>query len=270
MTAAADPRLQGEGGGAGTDAGVDVVTGAFGYSGSYIARALLGVGRQVRTITAHPERAPRDLPLEVRPLNFDDPLELVESLQGSTTLYNTYWVRFDHGQADHDRAVANSRTLFHAARRAGVKRIVHISITHPHVGSPFSYFRGKALVERALFEADVPYAVLRPAILFGGDGVLLNNIAWLLRRLPVFAVGGNGQYRIRPVHVDDLARLCIEQGAASSDSVITRWGPNVRPSWSWWSPSGQRWEAAPVSSAFREQLSRRCQACSAWLCTTFC
>jgi nucleoside-diphosphate-sugar epimerase len=209
----------------GTDTGVDVVTGAFSYSGSSIARALIDAGHHVRTITGHPDRAPQDTPIEARPLNFDDPIELTESLQGATTLYNTYWVRFAHGQVDHDRAVANSRTLFHAARRAGVRRIVHVSITHPRIDSPFPYFRGKALVERSLFETDVPYAVVRPAILFGGEGVLLNNIAWLLRRLPVFAIGGNGEYRIRAIHVDDLAQLCVEQGATRSDSVINAVGP---------------------------------------------
>jgi NADH dehydrogenase len=207
------------------DIGLDVVTGAFSYSGRAIARALMDAGRRVRTLTGHPERAPRDTLIELRALDFDDPLGLVESLRGATTLYNTYWVRFAHGETDHDRAVSNSRTLFAAARRAGVQRIVHISITHAQVDSPFAYFRGKALVERDLFESGVPYAVLRPAILFSGDGVLLNNIAWLLRRLPVFAVGGDGRYRIRAVHVDDLARLCLEQGAARSDVVIDAVGP---------------------------------------------
>ena len=208
------------------DAGpVDVVTGAFGYSGAAIARALRAGGRRVRTLTAHPGRAGRDDATEVRPLDFDDPIGLAESLRGATTLYNTYWVRFPRAGNDHAAAVANSRTLFVAARRAGIERIVHVSITHPSVMSPFSYFRGKAQVERVLAEMGVPYAVVRPAILFGGDGVLLNNIAWLLRRLPLFAVGGRGDYRVRPVHVDDLARLCVGLGAGRTETVIDAVGP---------------------------------------------
>jgi NADH dehydrogenase len=161
----------------------------------------------------------------VRPLNFDDQIGLVKSLEGVTTLYNTYWVRFAHGRVDHELAVENSRALFHAAKRAGVERIVHVSITHPSVDSPLPYFRGKALVERALAETEVSYAVLRPAILFGGDGVLLNNIAWLLRRLPVFAIGGRGEYRIRGIHIDDLANLCVVKGAERFDSVTDAVGP---------------------------------------------
>jgi NADH dehydrogenase len=207
------------------DTGLDVVTGAFSYSGRAIAAALLERGRQVRTITGHPGREPKDCPLEVRPLDFDDQLGLEESLQGATTLYNTYWVRFAHKRIDHDLAVANSRTLFQSAKRAGVQRIVHISITHPSADSPWPYFRGKALVERALAESEVPFAVLRPAILFGGDGVLINNIAWLLRHLPVFAVGGSGNYRVRAIHVDDLAQLCLAKGSEHHNSVTDAVGP---------------------------------------------
>ncbi len=205
--------------------GFDVVTGAFSYSGAAIARELERVGRRVRTLTGHPERAPAGSGLDVRPLDFDNVIELTASLRGATTLYNTYWVRFPHQHDDHERAVANLRTLFNAARHAGVERIVHVSITHPSISSPYGYFRGKAEAERALAEVGVPYAVLRPALLFGGDGVLLNNIAWLLRRLPVFAVGGTGDYRIRAIHIDDLAALAVTAGWERDDSVTDAVGP---------------------------------------------
>jgi uncharacterized protein YbjT (DUF2867 family) len=208
-----------------SDTGLDVVTGAFSYSGRAIAAALVDAGRQVRTITGHPGRAPLGSTLDVRPLDFDDQLGLVESLRGVTTLYNTYWVRFARGHVDHQLAIVNSRALFQAAKRAEVQRIVHISITHPSASSPSPYFSGKAAVERALAEAGVPYAILRPAILFGGDGVLINNIAWLLRHLPVFAVGGRGDYRIRGIHVDDLAQLCLAKGKERDDSVTDAVGP---------------------------------------------
>ena len=180
----------------------------------------------MRTLTGHPGRANPDTAIDVQRLDFDDVVGLTSSLEGATTLYNTYWVRFPHGQDDHERAVANSRTLFHAARQAGVERIVHVSITHPSISSPYGYFRGKAHVERALAEVGVTYAVLRPAILFGGDGVLINNIAWLLRHLPVFGVGGRGDYRIRPMHIDDLAALAVAAGAERTDMVVDAVGPD--------------------------------------------
>jgi uncharacterized protein YbjT (DUF2867 family) len=203
----------------------DVVTGAFSYSGAAIASELQAAGRRVRTLTGHPDRAPAGSSIEVRPLDFADPATLSESMRGARTLYNTYWVRFAHGQVDHPVAVARSRVLFQAAAQAGVQRIVHVSITNPSPDSPYPYFRGKAAVEQALHDLGVSHAVLRPAILFGGNGVLINNIAWLLRHLPLFAVGGTGEYHIRPIHVDDLARLAVRAGNSPATETSDAVGP---------------------------------------------
>jgi len=205
---------------------LDAVTGAFSYSGAAIARELLKRSHQVRTLTGHPGRAPAGTPIDSRPLDFGDPDGLRASLTGVHTLYNTYWVRFAHGDVNHEVAVANSRALFSAAVAAGVQRIVHVSITNPSADSPDSYFRGKAAAEQVLAGSGIPsYAVARPAILFGSKGVLVNNVAWLLRRLPVFAIGGRGDYRLRPVHVDDLAALCIDLGARTDTTVVDAVGP---------------------------------------------
>ena len=207
----------------------DVVTGAFGYSGAAIARELLTAGHQVRTLTGHPGRAPAGSAIDARPLDFADADGLERDLRGAHTLYNTYWVRFGRGSATHATAVANSRVLFAAAARAGIQRIVHVSITHADPASPYPYFSGKAAVEAHLRDLGVPYAIARPAILYGGQGVLLNNIAWLLRRLPVFAVGGRGDYRIRPIHVDDLARLCLQLAGQPGSATVDAVGPDSLP-----------------------------------------
>jgi len=206
---------------------LDLVTGAFSYSGSHIAQRLLDGGHEVRTLTHHPERAHplRDV-VDARRYRFDDPAELTRSLTGVTTLYNTYWVRFDHGASTYRNAVENSRMLFAAARRAGVERIVHVSITNPSVSSRLPYFRGKALVESGLAQSGSPYSIVRPTWLFGGErDVLVNNIAWILRRMPVFPVPGTGRYRVQPVHVDDLARLCVQAASDDEDTVIDAAGP---------------------------------------------
>jgi uncharacterized protein YbjT (DUF2867 family) len=206
---------------------MDLVTGAFSYSGSHIAQRLLDAGRQVRTLTGHVDRD-HALQGDVEALGyrFDNPAALATSLEGVSTLYNTYWVRFDRGQTTFANAFENSRLLFFAAKRAGVERIVHVSITNPSIDSPLPYFRGKALVEYALAQAGTPYAIIRPTWLFGGHrDVLVNNIAWILRRLPVFALPGNGTYHVQPVHVDDLARICVEAANPSDDLVIDAAGP---------------------------------------------
>ncbi len=211
------------------DTRLDLVTGAFSYSGSHIARQLLEAGRRVRTLTFHPDRPhPLRDRVEARLYSFGDVAALADSLDGVTHVYNTYWVRFDHGATTFADAVENSRALFFAARHAGVKRIIHVSIANPRIESPLPYYRGKARVERALAEVGVPYSIIRPTLVFGGErDVLTNNIAWILRRAPVFAVPGDGRYRVQPVHVDDLARIAIEQSAPGPDAIVDAAGPEA-------------------------------------------
>jgi NADH dehydrogenase len=214
---------------AGRDTQLDLVTGAFSYSGSYLARRLLASGRQVRTLTFHPER-PHPLQGQVQAFRyrFDDPVALSQALQNVTTLYNTYWVRFNHGSTTFARAVANSRRLFEAAGRAGVARIVHVSIANPSVDSPLPYYRGKASVEGALAEVGVPYSVVRPTWIFGGeDEILANNIAWILRHMPVFAIPGDGRYSVQPVHIDDLVQICLDAARAEGDVILDAAGPET-------------------------------------------
>jgi uncharacterized protein YbjT (DUF2867 family) len=152
---------------------------------------------------------------------------LIQSLNGTDTLYNTYWIRFPRGGIDFETAVRNSARLFHAASRAGVRRIIHVSITKPSLDSPLPYFRGKAQVERALAGCGVPYGIVRPTLVFGEGDILINNIAWLLRRFPIFGIPGSGAYRVRPVSVEDLARLCLETAAMDDNVVIDAVGPEV-------------------------------------------
>jgi NADH dehydrogenase len=205
-----------------------VVTGAFGYSGQYIARRLLDRGYAVRTLTNSPDRKNRfEGKVSASPFHFDDRPKLVESLRGASTLYNTYWVRFNHRDFRHSDAVENTLRLFEAAREAGVRRVVHVSITNPSEESPLEYFSGKARLERALMESGLSYAILRPTVLFGKEDVLVNNIAWMLRRFPVFGVFGDGEYRLQPIYVDDLAKLAIEQGETESNNVVDAIGPET-------------------------------------------
>ncbi len=206
---------------------VHAVTGAFGYSGLHLSRLLLERGARVRSLTGHPDRPdPFGGRVEVRRFHFDDPARLRAALADVKVLYNTYWVRFDHGASTFARAVENSRALFAAAADAGVERVVHVSITNPSPDSPLPYFAGKAAVEAALAATGLSRAILRPAVFFGGRDVLVNNIAWLLRRLPLFGVAP-GRYALQPVHVDDVARLAVDQGASRTDVTLDAVGPEV-------------------------------------------
>lgn len=209
-------------------AGLYVVTGAFGYSGKYITSRLLNAGNQVRTLTNSMQRHnPFGAAVEAHPYNFDKPDELARSLQGARVLVNTYWVRFDHSDFTHTQAVRNTLALFEAAKRAGVPRVVHVSITNPSLESALPYFRGKAELETALRESGLPYAILRPTVLFGQEDILVNNIAWMLRHFPVFGVFGDGSYKLQPIFVDDLARLAVEAAISSENLVRDAIGPET-------------------------------------------
>jgi NADH dehydrogenase len=211
-----------------SDPVIHAVTGAFGYSGKYITQRLLAQGRTVITLTNSPDRAnPFGSQVKVYSFNFDQPDALTAALQGVEVLYNTYWVRFNHRLFKHADAVQNTLALFAAARAAGVKRVVHVSITNPSENSPLEYFSGKAKLEKALIASGLSYAILRPTVLFGKEDILINNIAWALRRLPVFGVFGDGRYRLQPIYVEDLADLAVAQGSQPDSTIINAIGPET-------------------------------------------
>ncbi len=207
---------------------IHVVTGAFGFTGRFITRRLLAAGRRVRTLTNHPDRPnPFDDRVSVASYRFDDPVELARSLRGATTVYNTYWVRFPYRGVTFDAAVENSKVLIRACRDAGVHRLVHLSVTGAAEGSPLPYFRGKGAVERAIQESGLSYAILRPALVYGDGDILVNNIAWFLRRSPVFLVMGDGEYRLQGVHVEELAEVAVDAGGSADSAVMDVVGPET-------------------------------------------
>lgn len=186
------------------------------------------MGERVKTLTGHPNREnPFGDQVSAYPFNFDNPSQLVESLQGATTLYNTYWIRFPHRWGTFDEAVENTKTLIKAAEDAGVRRMVHISITNPSEESPFPYFKGKALVEEAIINSKLSYAIVRPALIFGMEGILINNIAWLLRKFPLFAISGSGDYQVQPVFVEDVAEIAVNAGNKNDNMIMDAGGPEI-------------------------------------------
>ena len=207
---------------------VNIITGAFSYTGKYITRRLLAMGKEVRTLTGHPNNPnPFGDQVRVYPFNFDKPAELVNSLQGATTLYNTYWIRFSHGSITFDKAVENTKILIKAAQEAGIRRMVHVSITNPTETSQLPYFKGKAILEQAIIDSGLPHAIIRPTVIFGDEDILINNIAWLLRHFPFFPLFGSGDYRLQPVYVEDMADLVVNAGQQNDNMLVDAVGPDI-------------------------------------------
>jgi len=208
--------------------GFDVVTGAYSYTGRFIARRLIAQDRPLKTLTNHPRRpGAEDVHAEVAPLQFTDRAALVDSLRGADVLYNTYWVRFNHGRTRFGEAVANTRILLGAARDAGVRKIVHISVSNPSEDSDLDYYAGKARTERAVRESGLPFAIVRPTLIFGHGDILINNIAWLLRRLPVMGIPGKGDYRLQPVAGEDVAEIATWAAEQTDNMTVDAAGPDI-------------------------------------------
>ena len=209
------------------EASFDVVTGAFSFTGRFIARRLMERERPIKTLTNHPSRpGAEDIKAEVAPLQFTDRDALVESLRGAGVLYNTYWVRFRHGHARFGDAVANTRILLGAARDAGVRKVVHISVSNPSEDSPLDYYAGKARAERAVRESGLAWAIVRPTLIFGQGDILINNIAWLLRRFPVIGIPGRGDYRLQPVAGEDVAEIATWAAEQAGNVTVDAAGPD--------------------------------------------
>ena len=203
------------------------VTGAFSYSGKYITKRLLARGEAVITLTGHPNHPdPFKGKVKAYPLDFVE-TSMTRSLQGVDVLVNTYWVRFDKGENTQPRAVENTRKLVNAAKAAGVKRIVHVSIANPSTDSHLPYYWGKAANEKTVIGSGLNYAILRPTVLVGNEDILINNIAFLLRRFPIFFIPGDGSYGIQPVYVEDLADLALEAVYRTDNYTIDAVGPDI-------------------------------------------
>ena len=204
------------------------VTGATSYTGRFIAERLIAGGDLVRDLT----RAPSDPhPLGASATSvvpdYADPDRLAGALDSIDTLFNTFWIRFERGTVTYAWAIERSRALFTAARRAGVRRIVHISVINASPSAPTAYFRAKAAVEEALAASGVSHAIVRPTVTYGPGDILINNLAWTLRRLPAFGIPGDGRYPIQPVHVTDVAEIAVLAGATAGDVTLDAAGPDI-------------------------------------------
>jgi uncharacterized protein YbjT (DUF2867 family) len=206
------------------------VTGAFGFTGRAIARQLVAQGREVITLTRrvdHADELARSI--AAVKLDFGRPADLAAALEGVDTLFNTYWIRFPRGSESFERAIAQTNVLLLAARQAGVRRIVHVSVVGADGAGPTPYVRAKAIVEDAVRACELEWAIVRPTLTFGPDDILINNMAWALRRLPIYGMPGSGTYTIQPVHVDDVARICIDLSEGEAGRTVDAAGPDTMP-----------------------------------------
>ncbi len=205
------------------------VTGAFGFTGRALAERLLARGDAVVTIT---RRSGAGDPLlsrlaSVIPFDVSRPGDLVAAFDGVDTLFNTYWLRFPRGKDTFEAAVAKSATLLAAAREAGVRRVVHVSVVNAALDADTPYVRAKAALESVVQGSGLEWVIVRPTLTYGPGDILIDNLAWALRRLPVYGLPGLGRYTVQPVHVEDVARICVDAAAGPPGLVLDAAGPET-------------------------------------------
>jgi uncharacterized protein YbjT (DUF2867 family) len=206
---------------------LDAVTGAFSFTGRAIARQLLAEGREVVTLVRRPAPSDADSRIRTAPMAFDDPAALATAFAGVDTFYNTYWIRFERGETTFDEVIRRSRLLLTAASHAGVRRVVHVSVVNAGPTAPTTYFTAKARLEDVVRGSGLSHAIVRPTLTFGPDDILVNNLCWVLRRFPAFAIPGDGEYRLQPVHVEDVAQIAIAAGREARDLEVDAAGPDI-------------------------------------------
>ncbi len=197
-----------------------VITGASGFIGSAVTERLLP-RHAIRSLTSHPHKNRFGERVRNILYDFERPERMDEAFEGADAFVHSYYIRFPHAGDTFERAVARAGVLFERARRAGVRRIVHVSVSNADEASDLPYYRNKGRLERLVRESGLEFAILRPALVFGPGDILLNNIAWFLRRAPVFGIFGDGAYRVQPVALDGFGALVAEAVDSPGSGAIT-------------------------------------------------
>jgi NADH dehydrogenase len=210
------------------------VTGAFGFTGRALAERLIAQGHEVVTLSRRSgegdplaARLAAIHPLDASRPDASRPDAFRSALEGVEVLYNTWWLRFPRDGATFEGLVAGSAALLAAARKAGVRRVVHVSVVGASADADTPYVRAKAALEGVVTASGLAWVIVRPTLTYGPGDILINNLAWALRRLPIYGMPGFGRYRVQPVHVDDLARICVEAADLPSGQTIDAAGPET-------------------------------------------
>jgi uncharacterized protein YbjT (DUF2867 family) len=197
-----------------------VMTGASGFIGGAVTERLLP-RHQIRSLTSHPQKNRFGTRVQSVLYDFDRPERMDDAFAGADVFVNGYYVRFGHAGRTFEMAVDRTAVLLDRVRRAGVRRVVHISVSNADETSDLPYYRNKGRIERLIRESGLEFAILRPALVFGAGDILLNNIAWFLRRVPMFGIFGDGMYRVQPVDLDAFGALIAAAVEAPENGSVT-------------------------------------------------
>ncbi len=190
------------------------VTGANGFVGRHVIPRLRARGHDVRALISERPGAEKELPgpdggmLDVRRADVRKPESLRGAFDGIDAVIHTVAVPTERKQTFAEVNVAGVAHVIAEARRAGVRRIVHMGALGADPASPYPYLRSKGEGEALVTGSGIAYVVLQPSLLFGEGDDFFPRLAFSLM-FPVVPVPGDGKARFQPLHVDDIAEALV-------------------------------------------------------------
>lgn len=204
---------------------VVAVTGASGFVGMHLCRALVATGWSVRALVHNPVKAAArlaHLPVELRVGDIRDANFVHSAFEGTTAVVHLAAVAIERGDLTYERVnAAATRTVLDAAAQAGVRRFVHMSQNGSDSRSPYRFLRSKGEAQDMVAGSALRWTVLRPSVIFGPEDEFVNVIARLVRLTPfVLPLPDGGRAVFQPVFVDDVAKVVVN--ALQNDSTVTQ------------------------------------------------
>jgi uncharacterized protein YbjT (DUF2867 family) len=190
-----------------TDQGMSCATvfGGTGFVGRRVVRRLRESGARVRIVSRHRGQAEDD-GIEQIAADAHDERSVEAAIAGADGVVNAISLYVEHGSDTfHSVHVEAAAKIARAARRAEIRRLVHISGIGANTVSPSPYIRSRGEGEAAVQTAFPGAVIVRPAVMFASDDAFLTTILRLLRSLPAYPIFGDGRTRLQPVYADDAA-----------------------------------------------------------------
>lgn len=195
-----------------------IVTGAGGFIGRHVVRALAGRGRQVRAMVRRGKKSEDQFAglegIEVVEGDVTDVESLAAAMRGGAQVIHLVGIIQQSAGASfekiHFKGTAN---VIEAARQCKIERVIFMSGLGAGAKARSRYGRSKWQAEEALRASGLDFAILRPSMVFGPDDHFVTKFAELARWAPMIALPGGGHTRLQPVWVDDLAEITAQVAA---------------------------------------------------------